>query len=71
MMRQVLLDFNVPGICVYADNAFVSVEQLKWCREHGINLCGTTRRSFGFPEDLIFDGMQVGPVRFRVVLMLC
>ena len=27
MMRQVLQDFNVPGIDVYADNAFVSVDQ--------------------------------------------
>ena len=58
-MRQVLDEFNVPDICVYADNAFVSVDMLRWCKENNINLCGTTRRTFGFPKDLQFDGMQV------------
>ena len=64
MMWQVLEGFIVPGVCVYADNAFVSVEQLRWCRDRDINLCGTTRRSFGFPADLTFDGMQVFVVLF-------
>ena len=58
-MQQVLDDFNVPGIMVYADNAFVSVAMLCWCKERGINLCGTTRRDYGFPDELQFDGMQV------------
>ena len=59
MMREVLIDFNVPGICIYADNAFVSVDQLRWCRDNKINLCGTTRSTFGFPAELDFDGMEV------------
>ena len=59
MMRRVLSDFNVDGIEVYADNLFVSVEQLRWCAEHGINLAGTTRRTYGFPRELVFTGMKV------------
>ena len=51
-MRRVLEDFNVFGIDVYADNAFVSVAQLRWCKDHGINLAGTTRRTYGFPPEL-------------------
>ena len=58
-MCNILDDFNVPGICVYADNAFVSVDMLRWCKQKKINLCGTTRRTYGFPVDLQFDGMQV------------
>ena len=54
MMRQVLDEFNIPGSTVYADNLFVSVEMLRWCNKHGINLCGTTRRSYGFPQELDF-----------------
>jgi len=59
MMRQVLDEFNVPGICVYADNAFVSVAMLRWCRAKGINLAGTTRYKYGFPKALKFDGLEV------------
>ena len=61
MMCRVLSDFNVNGIEVYADNLFVSVSQLRWCAEHGINLVGTTRRTFGFPNALSFTDMQVNP----------
>ena len=32
MMRQVLDEFNLSGIRVYADNLFISVEMLRWCR---------------------------------------
>ena len=60
MMREVLKEYNVAGTKVYADNAFVSVDQLRWCRENDINLCGTTRRSFGFPDALQFTDMQLG-----------
>ena len=59
MMRNVLTGFNVEGIEVYADNLFVSVAQLRWCAEHKINLAGTTRRTFGFPAELVFGDMQV------------
>lgn len=59
MMREVLDHFNVPGIQVYADNAFVSVHQLRWCKDHQINLCDTTRRRYGFPAELCFDDMGV------------
>ena len=61
MMSQVLEGYNVPGTNVFADNAFVSVEMLRWCRDNGINLCGTTRVQYGFPQDLrhCFDQMRV------------
>ena len=59
MMRRVLEDFNVFGIDVYADNLFVSVAQLRWCKERGINLAGTTRRKYGFPDELQCVDMQV------------
>ena len=59
MMRRVLKDFNVFGIDVYADNLFVSVNQLRWCAANGINLAGTTRRTYGFPAELDCTDMQV------------
>ena len=59
MMRQVLDEFNVPGIKVFADNLFVSVDMLRWCRDRGINLAGTTRRSYGFPVCLSCEDMEV------------
>ena len=58
-MQQILEDYNVPGTEVYADNAFVSVAMLRWCKERQINLCGTTRRDYGFPDELTFDDMEV------------
>ena len=60
MMRQVLEDFDVPGINVYADNLFVTVDMLRWCKQRQINLAGTTRRGRGYPDDLNFAGMQPG-----------
>ena len=57
MMRQVLDEFNLPGVRVYADNMFVSVEMLRWCKSKGINLCGTTRRTFGYPSELDFENL--------------
>ena len=68
MMREVLIDFNVPGICIYADNAFVSVDQLRWCRDNKINLCDTTRSTFGFPAELDFDGMEAWSVRLMYLI---
>ena len=59
MMRRVLSGFNVDGIEVYADNLFVSVDQLRWCAKNGINLAGTTRRTYGFPSELSFNDMEV------------
>ena len=59
IMNQVLDEFNVTGIRLYCDNLFVSVNMLRWCRENGINLAGTTRRNFGFPAVLQFDGIGV------------
>ena len=59
MMKEILDEFNIRGVKVYADNLFISVSMLRWCKEHGINLCGTTRSTFGFPKDLSFDGIQV------------
>ena len=63
-------DFNVPGIEVYADNAFVSVGMLRWCKERGINLCGTTRRSYGFPPELTFEDMEVICLLFVACFLL-
>lgn len=60
MMREVLDDYNVPGTEVFADNLFVSVAMLRWCKEHHYNLAGTTRRSYGFPKELVFDDLAVG-----------
>ena len=62
MIRYVIDQFNVPGIMVYADNAFVSVEMCRWCRMNGVNLCGTTRRGRGFPDDLTYSNLAVGGV---------
>ena len=67
MMRQVLDEFNVPGVCVYADNLFVSVDMLRWCKENAFNLCGTTRRGFGFPDELQFERrMRLGDFDWRM-----
>ena len=60
MMKQVLDEYNVPGTCVYADNLFVSVDMLRWCKKQGINLCGTTRTNFGFPAQLSFNHLADG-----------
>ena len=61
MMQEVIAGFNVSGINVYADNLFVTVDQLRWCKDHHqVNLAGTTRRGRGFPADLTFDGMVPG-----------
>ena len=60
MMRQVFDEFNVPGINIYADNLFVTVDMLRWCKQNHYNLCGTTRRNRGFPAELDFAGMKVG-----------
>ena len=70
MMRQVLDGFNVPGIKVFADNLFVSVEMLRWCRTRGINLAGTTRRTYGFPQDLDFAGMEVSCWHIGVAVLM-
>lgn len=59
IMRNVIDEFNVPGIKVYADNLFVTVDMLRWCKKQGVNLCGTTRRGRGFPDELDFKGMEV------------
>ena len=66
MMREVLEDFNVEGIDVYADNLFVSVDMLRWCKTRNINLCGTTRRQYDYPADLTFEGMEPGDVDWRM-----
>ena len=66
MMKEVLEDFNVEGIDVYADNLFVSVEMLRWCKTRKINLCGTTRRQFGFPDELTFEGLTPGQYDWRM-----
>ena len=63
---MILDEFNVKGVEVYADNAFVSVEMLRWCRTKGINLCGTTRRNYGFPDELKFEGMEPGDWDWRM-----
>ena len=59
MMKQVISEYNVPGCNIYADNLFISVEMLRWCKERQVNLCGTTRRGKGYPDDLVFKGMEV------------
>ena len=59
MMRYVIDEFNVPGIMVYADNLFVTVDMLHWCDLNGVNLCGTTRWARGFPAELTFDVLSV------------
>ena len=66
MMRQVIEEFGVPGINVYADNLFVTVGQLRWCMQRRVNLAGTTRRGRGFPADLDFDGMELGDWDWRM-----
>ena len=67
MMRQVIEEFDVSGINVYADNLFVTVDQLlRWCMERRVNLAGTTRRGRGFPADLCFDGMELGEWDWRM-----
>ena len=77
MMKDILMEFNVKGIDVYADNLFVSVDQLRWCAEHDINLAGTTRRTYGFPADVSCDEMEVivdlnpNPKPCNLTLMLC
>ena len=45
--------FKTHGYRVWADNAFVSVNQLKWCRDNGINFAGTSRTTYGFPKELV------------------
>ena len=66
MMRQVLDEFNCPGIKVYADNLFVTVDMLRWCKEHKINLCGTTRIGRGFPKELSVFGLRHGEFDWRM-----
>ena len=70
MMRYVIDQFNVPGIKVYADNLFVTVEMLRWCRMNGVNLCGTTRYGRGFPEDLTDNNLVVGLVCVCVCMIV-
>ena len=41
------------GVKLFADNAFVSTVQYRWCTENGINFSVTTRTSYGFPKSLI------------------
>ena len=65
-MQDVLTGFNVPGIDVYADNLFVTVDMLRWCRERKINLAGTTRRGRGYPTELTAEGLQIGEFDWRM-----
>ena len=53
MMKEVIGDLNVAGSKIFADNLFVSVEMFRWCKVNNVNLCGTTRRSWGFPKVLL------------------
>lgn len=68
MMRQVLDEYNVPGTEVYADNLFLSVDMLRWCKRNSINLAGTCRRGRGYPEELRlgFSDMNSGDVDWRM-----
>lgn len=61
MMQQVLDEFNVPGVQIYADNLFVTVDMLRWCNNNYYNLCGTTRQHRGFPDDFDWRNMEVWP----------
>ena len=71
MMKYVNDEFNVPGIEVYADNLFVSVDMLRWCRANGVNLCGTTRRTFGYPDDLARPNKRGVCVHDVLTILLC
>ena len=65
MMQQVLDEFNVPGVEIYADNLFVTVDMLKWCSSN-YNLCGTTRQHRGFPDDFDWSQMKIGDFDWRM-----
>ena len=64
MAKGVLQPFTNKGYTVWADNAFVSVSMLKWCREEGINFAGTTRTTYGFPKSLVVDNLPQGEWRW-------
>ena len=53
--QEVFAPFKTYGYRVWADNAFVSVNQLKWCKDNGINFAGTSRTTYGFPKELVDD----------------
>ena len=52
MLRGCCNPFNKLGYTIWGDNAFVSVEMLKYFRENGTNFAGTTRTTYGFPQSL-------------------
>ena len=66
MMKRVVDEFNVPGIKIYADNLFVSIDMLRWCKDNHYNLCGTTRRGFEYPDELVFDQLTLGEFDWRM-----
>ena len=53
MLKGCIDPFLNAGYNVWGDNAFVSVEMLRYMREHDTNFAGTTRTTYGFPQQLI------------------
>ena len=60
MTKSAFQPFAGNGHIVWADNAFVSVSMLKWCKEQKINFAGTTRTTYGFPKALIDPDLPQG-----------
>ena len=66
MMKGCLAPFEGLGYNVWGDNAFVSVDMLKYCREKGVNFAGTSRTTFGFPSSLIDEDLSMGEWKWKM-----
>ena len=66
MLKSCVAPFEGCGYNVWGDNAFVSVEMLKYFREHGVNFAGTSRTTFGFPESLIDEDLSMGQWKWQM-----
>lgn len=60
MTKSLFEKLKEMGISLWADNAFVTVDLLKWCAANGIKFAGTTRTTWGFPAVLIDETLEQG-----------
>ena len=65
-MAEIFAPFKDKGYTIWGDNAFVSVEMLRRCKEWGINFAGTTRTTFGFPQSLIDEALEAGQWKWKM-----
>ena len=61
---SVLTPFENKGYTVWGDNAFTTVNMLRYCKDRGINFAGTTRTTYGFPSTLVDDSLEAGEWRW-------